>query len=61
VSTMSKGSPPQLPSDAEVRAVLEENGGNVGVAMVSLHWLLQKQIDELKARIAALEAKRKFR
>jgi hypothetical protein len=58
---MSKGSPPQLPSDAEVRAVLEENGGNVGVAMVSLHWLLQKQIDELKARIAALEAKRKFR
>jgi hypothetical protein len=28
---MSNGSPAQLPSDAEVRNVIEQNGGNVGI------------------------------
>jgi hypothetical protein len=58
---MSNGSPPQLPTDAEVRKVLEDNGGNIGTVTVSLHWMLQRQIDELKERIAALEAKKKWR
>jgi hypothetical protein len=59
------GSPTQ-PTDEEVRRVIGENGGNVGVALVMLHWQTQQAIDDLKQhcdelqrRIAELEIRRR--
>jgi hypothetical protein len=59
VSTMSNGSPAQLPSDAEVRNVIEQNGGNVGIAMVALHLHVCHRLEELEKRAVELEQKKR--